>query len=164
MCLRRSLGESYEKIKLVECAGMFRCMYLTVFTVCDCINRPVSSFYKRPIVIGFQETRNFSIAFLRIFTLYSGLFWSRRFRITTFPFSVFKIRSKLTFSGFVLLVRKTPKPWTACADVFPQGAFYYNLKWDTIPSNLKMEKLNSSEMWASADKNIRLKNPRRLQF
>jgi hypothetical protein len=51
MCLRRYKGESYRKIKLVECAGMFRCGYLTKFAVCDCINSLISSFYKRPTVI-----------------------------------------------------------------------------------------------------------------
>jgi len=55
MCLRRSLSESDGKMKLVECAGMFRCMYLTPFTVGDCINNPVSSFYTRPIIIVFRK-------------------------------------------------------------------------------------------------------------
>jgi len=51
MCLRRYISEPYGKIKLVECAGMFHCGYLTMSAVCDCINIPVSSFYKRPTAI-----------------------------------------------------------------------------------------------------------------
>jgi len=55
MCLRRSLSEADGKMKLVECAGMFRCLYLTLFTVCDCINSPLTSFYKRPTIIVFRK-------------------------------------------------------------------------------------------------------------